>query len=488
MSRTKRSMCYSIVLILLLTAAVFSGITIMNYYRERIRMEKYSFTESARELHNPERGFYNLYCFMITDEEADYEQFVQDYYSKDRNTSLALIEINLQNYRDCEISEAGLKNMTALFRMLNEFDKQIIVRFLYDWHGEIEKYEPDSMDIILRHMEQAEYVLREFSSKIFVVQGLFIGNWGEMNGTKYTGKEDWSRLAGKLSSVTEQSTYLAVRTPSQWRDIVGYPEISETEFGADSLAVRMSLFNDGILGNESDYGTYRIQETDRKGEFHSRTEELIFQERLCAFVPNGGEVIHDNPYNDFDHAIKDMATMHVTYLNQGYDQEVLDKWKRVKVTGSGCYSGMDGYTYIERHLGYRLLIDSVDLRNDLSEELVEISINMKNVGFAPLYDRTEADLLFYSKESGESFTCRLRGDLRQLTGGNASDELLSLKAEIDVKDLSCTEYDVFFSLVYPKTGQRIVLANEQEMGEFGYGIARIEIYDLLQYLSYKIED
>ena len=78
-------------------------------------MENISFKESARELRNPGRGFYNLYRFMISDEKENYWQLVQQLYREDTGTSLTLVEINLQQYRDAEISEAGMVNITSLF-------------------------------------------------------------------------------------------------------------------------------------------------------------------------------------------------------------------------------------------------------------------------------------------------------------------------------------------------------------------------------------
>lgn len=474
-------------MLILMMTVMFFGSVILKYDRERIKMDEFIFTESARELRNPERGFYNLYAFMITDEEADYVHFVEDYYKKDKDTSLTLIEINLQNYRDGKISEAGLYNIEVLFQVLNDFDKQMIVRFVYDLQGENEKHEPDTIDVILSHMEQLETILRKYSEKIFVLQGLFIGNWGEMNGTKYGNDEDLVRLADQLHSVTDRSIYLAVRTPAQWRRIVGMREFSEIDFMESSLAGRMSLFNDGMLGSESDYGTYQTENTDQEKE-SVRMEELSFQERLCSFVPNGGEVINNNPYNDFDNAVRDFATMHVTYLNNGYDQEVLDKWKKTNVVEQGCFNGIDGYTYIERHLGYRLLIESVELHHNYLDGQFEVSVTMKNVGFAPLYTNPEIKLVFYDKKQGETVSFQMNGDLCRLTGGNGSEKRLTLKTKIDLKDLDHTEYAVYFSLLYSKVGQKITLANEQEMDELGYHIGNIEVYDLFQYLSNEIKN
>ena len=56
-----------------------------------------------------------------------------------------------------------------------------------------------------------------------------------MNGTKYENDEDLVRLTKQLYSVTDSSTYLAVRTPDQWRRIMGIRDFSEIEFTDGSL-------------------------------------------------------------------------------------------------------------------------------------------------------------------------------------------------------------------------------------------------------------
>lgn len=80
-------------------------------------MENYRFRESARELRNPGRGFYNLYRYEITDEKVNYWQLVQEMYRGDENTTLSLVEINLQKYREGEISEAGMVIWRLCFRL-----------------------------------------------------------------------------------------------------------------------------------------------------------------------------------------------------------------------------------------------------------------------------------------------------------------------------------------------------------------------------------
>ena len=123
-----------------------------------------TFTETTDKLENPERGFYYIYGFRINDYPIDYEAVVKEKFEKDPDTQLALILINLKSYRTGDISRAGLQQIEQLFDALGNWDKKLIVRFLYDWDGENKITEPDSIDVILRHMEQVGPILKEYSS------------------------------------------------------------------------------------------------------------------------------------------------------------------------------------------------------------------------------------------------------------------------------------------------------------------------------------
>lgn len=59
--------------------------------------------------------------------------------------------------------------------------------------------------------------------------------------------------------MTEKAIYLAVRVPAQWRSIM----TPQSWQSVNILSGRLGLFNNGMLGNESDYGTYKTgDETD----------------------------------------------------------------------------------------------------------------------------------------------------------------------------------------------------------------------------------
>ncbi len=474
MVRCKKVVIFIAAVIVAVAAAVFLWESIFI----KVETESFSFKESARRLKNPDRGFYHLYSFLVTEEQTDYEELIGTLTRDDTDTEIMLIKVCLRNYREGKITERGLENIKKLFEALETVDKRMILRFIYDDEGKGGQHEPESLEIILRHMKQLEPVLKEHREQIFVLQGLFIGNWGEMNGTRYGKAEDMRRLTEQMAGVTDETVYLAVRTPAQWRSIIQSEEPEEEILAGRQPAARLSLFNDGLLGNRSDYGTYRTEDgsgADSLGRW-SLEEELDFQKDLCRYVPNGGEVINNNSYNDFENAVKGLAERHITYLNQDYDQAVLKKWEKETVTEVGCFYGMDGYTYIDRHLGYRLLITEAYLEYSQKRRSVSVEVSLKNVGFAPLYKKPKINLILYNENKGEVLSKEIPGDITSLTGGEDAQMCQTVYAEVPASELSKSEYTVYFSVEDSDTGERILLANEQDEEEYGYRIGTIERY------------
>lgn len=469
--KSKKFLPYGIIMVLILTIGT---VFLIKRWGRSVEIEKSVFTESSRELRNPNRGFYLLYRFLIEDEKQNYDQTIAELYQPDKDTKLTLVQICLQSYRQGEITQEGLANIESLFDALETLDKQLIVRFTYDNDGQNEQYEPESIDIILRHMEQLSPILREYSRKIFILQGLFIGNWGEMHGTRYDSDEDLQKLTWQLARMTDLSTYLAVRVPAQWRSIMQSDSWHQENIMGASLVGRLGLFNDGMLGNKSDYGTYRTGDYVDPTAFPrlEREAELEFQNELCRKVPNGGEVIHDNVYNDLDNAIRDLAYMHVTYLNRAYDQTVLDKWKDTKVDEEGCFHGMDGLTYIERHLGYRLLIQDASLCYQRKFDVLTTKVTLKNVGFAPVYTETRTMVTLVDEQNDSVLSYPIDQELYVLSGGVDREDTLTLSVDIPFCEIVEKEYAVYFSIMDLVTGDPILLANTEECGQYGYRIGK----------------
>lgn len=466
-----------VMLLATLGALGLLGRELVQRFQWCIQAETVRFTESAEELRNPDRGFYAIYGFRIKEEPVDYAAELAERMKEDTDTTLAMLQINLQEYRGGELSSAALENIENLFRAISGTDKRWIVRFLYDWHGENEQYEPQDIEIITGHMKQLGGILKTYKDCIFTLQGLFIGNWGEMNGTRYADQESMQQLTARLLESTDETTFLAVRTPAQWRKITGTADIA----GADGeMTRRLGLFNDGMLGSESDYGTYGGQTRAEAGDTAAwtRAEELAFQEELCGKVPNGGEVIVDNAFNDLEAAIADLRTMHVTYLNENYDRKVLEKWAADTVHTEDCFDGMDGLTYISRHLGYRLLLSGAELSQEPGQGTVELSVSLKNVGFAPLYRACDMRIVLCAEDGGSVYEKEFQAELSGLTGGNRTEQEAVLTMQLPMPEAEGASFTVWLQMSDPVTGERIIFANEQTTGQNGYQIGKFTVNKL----------
>lgn len=445
---------------------------VLYHFHWNLTLDNVKLVESKNLINNPNRGFYRIYGFRIEDESVNWKQDVDKRIKNDDDATLALIEVNIQAYKDGKITDAGMNNIRELFDALSKQNKQYIVRFLYDWNGENQVYEPKNIRVILDHMKQLKEIMNEYADHIFTLQGLFIGNCGEMNNTQYIDEESLQTLASTLLSVCDNDMYLSVRTPMQWR------EIAQKEDSSDQLVYtkRLGLFNDGMLGNEFDYGTYGTQSKLEAGvnQKWTREEELDFQDELCRTVPNGGEVIIDNAYNDLDNAIADFDRMHITYLNEDYDRNVLEKWSNSTVHTDDCYDGMDGLSYMQARLGYRFVLRECRMQQDFWKDTLHVELDVSNSGFAPIYKACEASFVFVPQSSeGKTYSVNVEQNLSELAGGNETDRISTIQTTIPLHDLERENYDVYFQLRDQATGEMIQFANEQECEAEGYQIGQI---------------
>ena len=459
---------------LLLPVCILLGIMFIGLLiaaSNRITYATESFSESTEILSNPRQGFFHMIGYTLSD---DYAPTGGTAYQTDGYTaSLALVEINLKNYRSTKISETGLAQLDDILTSWSQSPAQtkLILRFLYDWDGIALTTEPESLDLILTHMDQISALVNQHSDTVYILQGIFIGNWGEMHHSRHMDETSVKKLIGHLHEVIDPSIYLSVRTPSQWRmvnDVYDLPA-KFPAFGADnSLMGRLGLFNDGMLGSESDLGTYgNTARRDAAAPSYqgTRKEELKFQNTLCQYVPNGGEVIYNAALCDIKTAVSDLRTMHVSYLNADYDGRVLEHWRNTVWTGKDAFNGCDGYSYIKAHLGYRYLIQSCQIKKSgFILPKLTLTLSLQNTGFSNTLKPFKTSILLKNTTTGECTSLPFNADLRELGSGQKK----SFTVKLPVKDLESGNYEIYFSVIDETSGQMILLGNENEMTEDGY--------------------
>ena len=423
------------------------------------------FSESNKPLQNPYCGFYHIIGYTLSD---IYDKCYNCTDQINKYTDqLVLLEINLKNYRTTDISENGLANLNDILAKWTQSQNgtKLILRFLYDWDGIALATEPDSLNLVLKHIEQIAPTINRHRDCIYIMQGVFIGNWGEMHHSKFSDINSVKILINRLNELIDPSVFLSVRTPSVWRgvtDLCDPPEKSPL-LGVDNfLTARLGLFNDGILGSESDLGTYA------EGE---RKKELIFQNKLCRYVPNGGEVVYNSNLSRLETAVSALKTMHISYLNEDYDSRVIEKWKSSVWTGEGAFNGCDGYSYIKAHIGYRYFIDSCKLKKSgfLRPEYT-LEITVKNNGFSGTLKPFESAVTLINKETEDCVRIPIDADFECI--GNESKKTFT--AKLPVKELKQGEYLIYFSVKSKIGGQTVFMANESDITKYGYLLGRLK--------------
>lgn len=417
------------------------------------------YPETTAYLGNPYIGYYHIYGYVIKDEAA-YPTPGDVPNVPDENSQtverLVQVQINLCRFKEQPLTDTALEQLDNILAAWCSTDYSLLLRFIYDWDGNALEAEPEDISMLLLHMEQVAPVYNRYADHILSLQGLFTGNNGEMHHTNYSSPEEMRQLATKLAETADPSIYLAVRTPYQWRYITGvetYEELSAIP--GDPFLDRLGLYNDGMFGTGADTGTY----IDRP-----REEEIAFQDVLCQTVPNGGEAIIDNPYNDLDNAIADMKLMHVSYLNSVHDPAVLNKWKNTTYTGSDAFNGVTGYDYIRNHLGYRFVLRSTEMLQNGDRDQAALRICIENAGFSRSYRGFLFRLSLVNTSTGEVFTVTPEEDSSCLASG----ETTALDIPLDVESYSPGSYELYWQTFDDAFDEAILYGNDMPLTERGY--------------------
>ncbi len=195
--------------------------------------------EVTEEFKNPARGWYQIYTFEI-EKEPDFEELKWCLNTQD---ALALVLIDIGSYRRKDLDEAGLERIRGILRFFESYGYDCIVRVVYDHEGKALVREPAEFTQVKTHLKQVSGVIRQCASSVFIFQGMLLGNWGEMHGSRFLDDIRMSQLAEVLRREKDPQTFLAVRRPVYWRRLH-----KGQKPGALDCSDGMGLFDDGIFG------------------------------------------------------------------------------------------------------------------------------------------------------------------------------------------------------------------------------------------------
>lgn len=408
--------------------------------------------ESTMALPNPACGWYQIHTFPV-EQPPNLDELN---WCIDRNDRLALVLFHIGAYRQKPLDQETLSHMRKVLSFFADQQMDIILRIVYDNEGRGMEHEPSFYDQVEEHIHAMGPLLREFSDRIYIFQGLLVGSWGEMHTSKFLSTERLNRTRDLLRTYLDGQTFLAFRRPMFYRRL--YKEIQPEN--------RAGIYDDGMFGSPTHLGTFGDTARNKVGWGNAwiREEELDFEDELCQYAPNGGEAVlgeqESFPYS-LEETTELLAKMHISYLNRIHDARVLEQWKEMTWEKKDAWKGMDGYTYIERHLGYRFCVADVNadfyrIKGKPGTSIM-LTITVRNDGFAPCYQEAEAYIRIGDQ------TMVIPSDVRTWESG---------KEKMLLVELPLTEGTLYFGIRRRSDGRILYLAHECEedgsvkLGEF----------------------
>lgn len=456
-----------------LLAAVSCGKSQPDPDAEYKGLEAVSYTASDENIPNPERGFYSAKGYHDLSGQPSSQTAID--VARRFGRTLFLYEFYLTDYVESDIAEEYLTMIRNVFQGLRDGGAKCILRFAYsDGHEAADKPWDATEEQVLRHVAQLKPLLQEYYDVIFVLQAGFVGSWGEWYYTDHfvsnpKTAEDYAprkHLLDALLDALPEERQIELRTPAFKMNIYGYgvaDTITVATAHQGTVQSRLGGHNDCYLASANDTGTYHSD--DERTYWSAESRYTIMGGETCGT----SQFCHCDPFDDGSvHAhgtMIDMAEYHFTYVNNGYHQKVLQRWK-----DEGCYE------QIEKRLGYRLtLLKAFFTPSPAPGTDMRVVLKINNSGFSAVQNPRDAELVLTDASGKVAATQDLGSDPRYWMPGNTTVVDTSFKLPAGLSG----EYKLWLNLPDPCKTLRgkpvfsIRLANEDVWDETtGYNLLK----------------
>ena len=376
-----------------------------------------SYQESTDFFLNPEQGFYDSIHTEcgLTGCDADLEVSSQQ--------SIVHLRVSLADFtkanngvQDYDLTPEMITSLGNILDYYRSHNKNVILRFAYDDFEGVGNLEPETIDQVLDHIKQMQPIFEEYEDAIMTIESSLIGKWGEQHGSDIVTFDNVAKIVDTYLSVVPTSRTILVRRPSyyaHWKKI-NYNNLYLDESSEEDDSYRVGVYNDGYLGSESDTGTFIEHPT-----LGWRNNEITWLSNHATHTFYGGEVVSDRSqtgiqYNTAEYMIEEMFITHTTYLNIGWNDEVIDTWRDTPYTGDEeAYVGKSSLDYITNHLGYRFVLRNSEIVASVTEEdELQLRGTIENVGSSNVINEKEATLIL--KRGNLTFEVPLEFDIRDI--------------------------------------------------------------------------
>ena len=382
---------------------------------------------------NPERGFIEMLTGHLTKSKPyavkGHESTLDSYKSGDK-MSLVLVHYYLDNFKTtATLPSAVLNGFDADMQVLRDKGFKAIVRFSYV-DGTYEKGNDEysakdaKLDIVRQHLAQYKSHWQANADVVFVFQAGIVGAWGEWYYTDNYGNESSHITDGRravldtLLNTVPADRGIQLRTPLFKTEYLNDPTpLTAAEAWNGTPKARLGHHNDAFLYHADNMGTYQDTAIEKP---------YIAQETL--YVPIGGESCISSSSQakkeaSYDATISEMSRLHWTFIQSGFSTTVTNMWRQ-----NGTFDELN------RRMGYRFQLVSGTYSHQAAQGgQLSVNLQIKNVGFAPLYNERHAYIVL--KNGSKIYSVQLASDPRAwLPNGVVTtiNEQLTLPANIPV--------------------------------------------------------
>ena len=386
------------------------------------------FKESDKIFANPERGFYKHYDFLSSSA-SPLSVSALKAARVESNITLFYTGHYLTEFVKSDISDKFLNLVRTNMQALRDAGAKCVLRFAYT-NSQSKKPWDAEPKWVARHIEQLKPILQEYSDVIMVYQAGYVGVWGEWYYTDHfesqpkTPEEHVLRkqVTDAMLAALPKDRQIALRTPMFTKNMY-----TNGNTYADTITVqtahngsdrsRLSCFNDCFGADKTDQGTF------------GGNESRMMWMKDSRYVFMGGETCALSEYCKCERTLQDMKDYHWTYLNNGYNQSVLGRWRK-----TGC---MDE---IERRLGYRLSLSDVFCTPEPAADAdFRVVMRILNSGFSAPINPRGVELILVDGNGNKTVYAQEDVDPRYWFAGEKHilDKTIKLPADASGK---CTLY------------------------------------------------
>ena len=336
-----------------------------------------TYEEEEGEVVSPERGIYHGYEVYGDTPACTAADVVANVKT---GHTLWLLEFYLTDYMTGTIEQEYLDKMQACFDAIRDGGAKAIVRFAYrNDNSDLSIAQEPEASILLGHIAQVKPILQANEDVLFVLQAGFIGTWGEWYYTTHFKKfSDRKPIVKALLDAVPPSRQIQLRTPKYKIDLfdltLADTLTAETAHDGDTLS-RIGGHNDCFGADASDEGTFEGAVT------------RDFWKADTRYAIMGGETCKLSDFCLCPQTLQDLEDYHWTYLHDGYNVEVLNRWKT-----DGCFDE------IKSKLGYRIVLKDVHYEAIEAGKPCKVTIRFHNKGYAAPMNPRQAWLVWETPE------------------------------------------------------------------------------------------